>query len=223
MRVLLIYAHPLSDSYAATLRDTVMAALRAGSHTVDLCDLYQEGFDPVVSAQERRDYKNTSENTRAVSRHVDRLRQAEGVILVFPSWWYGMPAILKGYFDRVWVPGVALQVWAPGNSTVAQEHPDVRRRHHHGRSNVVHAHLHGESISKGLDAWIGEAARRATGRAILAHAFMEWKIRRLRSGQHLSSGSESASRAFKREPPKPDHASRDPLRRGRSRRLSPAA
>ena len=109
MRVLLIYAHPLSDSYAATLRDTVMAALRAGSHTVDLCDLYQEGFDPVVSAQERRDYKNTSENTRAVSRHVDRLRQAEGVILVFPSWWYGMPAILKGYFDRVWVPGVAFE------------------------------------------------------------------------------------------------------------------
>jgi putative NADPH-quinone reductase len=109
MRVLLIYAHPLSDSYAATLRDTVVAALRAGSHTVDLCDLYQEGFDPVLSAQERRDYRNTSENTRAVSRHVDRLRQAEGVVFVFPSWWYGMPAILKGYFDRVWVPGVAFE------------------------------------------------------------------------------------------------------------------
>src|ERR1700757_4223575 len=106
MRVLVIFAHPLGDSYAATLRNTVVAALKAGGQTVDLYDLYREGFDPVLSAQERRDYENTSENVRAVSRHVERLREAEGIILVFPSWWYGMPAILKGYFDRVWLPGV---------------------------------------------------------------------------------------------------------------------
>ena len=110
MRVLVIFAHPLSDSYAATLRDTVVAALKAGNHAVDLCDLYGEGFGPVLSAQERRDYENTSENARAVSHHVDRLREAEGVIVVFPSWWYGMPAILKGHFDRVWLPGVAFQL-----------------------------------------------------------------------------------------------------------------
>ena len=109
MRVLVIFAHPLGDSYAATLRDTVVAALEAGGHTVDLCDLYQEDFDPTLSAQEWRDYENTSENTRAVSRQVERLRQAEGIIFVFPSWWYGMPAILKGYFDRVWPPGVAFE------------------------------------------------------------------------------------------------------------------
>ena len=109
MRVLVIFAHPLGDSYAATLRDTVVAALEAGGHTVDLCNLYQEDFDPILSAQEWRDYENTSENTRAVSRQVERLRQAEGIIFVFPSWWYGMPAILKGYFDRVWLPGIAFE------------------------------------------------------------------------------------------------------------------
>jgi NAD(P)H dehydrogenase (quinone) len=109
VRVLVIFAHPLGDSYAATLRDTVVAALEAGAHSVDLCDLYQEDFDPILSAQEWRDYENTSENTRAVSRHVERLRHAEGIIFVFPSWWYGMPAILKGYFDRVWLPGVAFE------------------------------------------------------------------------------------------------------------------
>src|SRR5262245_56670373 len=107
MRVLVIFAHPLSDSYAAALRDTVVDALRGSAHMVDLCDLYREGFDPVLSAQEWRDYRNTSDNIRAVSNHVERLRHAEGVIFVFPSWWYGMPAILKGYFDRVWLPGVA--------------------------------------------------------------------------------------------------------------------
>lgn len=105
----MIFAHPRSDSYAAALRDTVVEALEGNAHTVDLCDLYKEGFDPVLSAQEHRDYRNTSDNIRAVSKHVERLRQAEGFIFVFPSWWYGMPAILKGYFDRVWLPGVAFE------------------------------------------------------------------------------------------------------------------
>ena len=107
MRVLVIFAHPIADSYAAALRDTVVGGLEAGDHVVDLCDLYKESFEPNLSEHERRVYRDTSINTETVSGHVQRLRQAEGVIFVFPSWWYGMPAILKGYFDRVWLPGVA--------------------------------------------------------------------------------------------------------------------
>ena len=113
MRILVIFAHPLEDSFAGKLRDVVVETLRAGGHVVDLCDLYKESFDPVMTARERRDYRDTSTNIEAVSGHVQRLRQAEGVLLVFPSWWYGMPAILKGYFDRVWLPGVAFE-FGPG-------------------------------------------------------------------------------------------------------------
>jgi NAD(P)H dehydrogenase (quinone) len=109
MRVLVIFAHPLEDSYAAALRDVVVATLSKVGHQVDLCDLYRESFDPVMSARERSAYKDTVNNVEAVSDHVQRLRQAEGVVFVFPSWWYGMPAILKGYFDRVWLPGVAFE------------------------------------------------------------------------------------------------------------------
>jgi putative NADPH-quinone reductase len=107
VRVLVVYAHPVEDSFAATLRDTVVAALREGGHEVDLADLYAEGFDPVLSRQERIDYRTVPENRASVATYVARLERAEGVILVFPSWWYGMPAILKGWFDRVWLPGVA--------------------------------------------------------------------------------------------------------------------
>lgn len=109
MRILVVYAHPLDDSYAAALRDIVVAALQGSGHAVDLCDLHKEAFDPVLSAHERRVYADTSANVERVARHVQRLREAEGVIFVFPSWWYGMPAILKGYFDRVWLPGVAFE------------------------------------------------------------------------------------------------------------------
>jgi len=109
MHILIVFAHPLDDSYGAALRDIIVETLKARGHVVDLCELYKEQFDPVLSAQEQRIYKDTSANFKAVSDHVQRLRQSEGVIFVFPSWWYGMPAILKGYFDRVWLPGVAFE------------------------------------------------------------------------------------------------------------------
>jgi putative NADPH-quinone reductase len=113
LKILLLYAHPVASSYAAALRDCAALALREAGHEVDLCDLNAERFDAVLSAQERSLYRQFPDNASGVSEHVARLRAAEGVVLVFPTWWYGMPAILKGYFDRVWVPGVAFD-FGPG-------------------------------------------------------------------------------------------------------------
>ena len=107
MRVLVIYAHPLADSFAAALHQRVLAALKRGGHEVDDCDLYALGFDPVLSAAERASYNGPSPDLSGVASHVARLRAAEALVLCFPTWWYGMPAILKGWFDRVWVTGVA--------------------------------------------------------------------------------------------------------------------
>jgi NAD(P)H dehydrogenase (quinone) len=107
MRVLVVYAHPLADSFAAALHNAILAALRRGGHEVDDCDLYAEGFDPVLTAAERRAYNSPSPDLSGVADHVARLRAAEALVLCFPTWWYGMPAILKGYFDRVWAKDVA--------------------------------------------------------------------------------------------------------------------
>ena len=107
MRVLVVYAHPLSDSFAAALRDTVVQRLHAAGHEVDHCDLYAESFDPVLTPAERRAYNTSHPDLSAVDTHVARLRAAEALVLCFPTWWYGMPAILKGWFDRVWASGVA--------------------------------------------------------------------------------------------------------------------
>jgi NAD(P)H dehydrogenase (quinone) len=107
MKVLVVFAHPVEDSFAAALRNSVVAGLTSAGHTVDLCDLYREDFDPRLSSSERLVYREPPANQAGVADHVRRLQQADGIIFVFPSWWYGMPAILKGYFDRVWLPGVA--------------------------------------------------------------------------------------------------------------------
>ena len=114
MHVLVIYCHPVTKSFAAAAHTTVLEALAAAGHEVTDVDLYAEGFDPVMSRQDRLDYLNTARNIRPVRKYDDQLAWAEAVVLVYPAWWYGMPAMLKGYFDRVWLPGVAFDVTPEG-------------------------------------------------------------------------------------------------------------
>jgi len=110
MKVLVLFAHPCGESLGAALHKGVVETLRRRGHEVDDCDLYAEGFDPVLSADERRGYHDTASNTLPVADHVVRLRWAEALVLVFPVWNYGFPAILKGYFDRVFLPGVSFDL-----------------------------------------------------------------------------------------------------------------
>ncbi len=107
MRYLVVYAHPLEDSFHAALHRRIVTTLTDAGHDVDDCDLYAEGFQPVLSADERRAYHDADANNGFAGRDIERLRRCQGLVLVFPTWWFGMPAILKGWFDRVWLPGVA--------------------------------------------------------------------------------------------------------------------
>jgi len=106
MRCLVVYAHPVEDSYCAALRDRAMRSLSEAGHEVRLIDLYAEGFDPVLSRAERLAYHTPGDNERTVRRHIERIKWAEALVFVYPTWWYGLPAMLKGWFDRVWVPYV---------------------------------------------------------------------------------------------------------------------
>ena len=110
MRVLVLYAHPDPGSYAAALHRTAVEALRRAGHEVDDCDLYDEGFDPVLSREERLAYHDVPRNREPVAEYVRRLENADGLVLMFPVWNFGFPAILKGYFDRVFLPGVSFEL-----------------------------------------------------------------------------------------------------------------
>jgi NAD(P)H dehydrogenase (quinone) len=105
----------VEGSFCSKLRDTARVALQQGGHQVHLTDLYAEEFSPALTKQERLNYEAAGANITDVRTYVERLQLAEGLVLVFPTWWYGMPAILKGYFDRVWVPGVAFELDARGS------------------------------------------------------------------------------------------------------------
>jgi NAD(P)H dehydrogenase (quinone) len=110
MRAMVVFVHPCDDSFSAALHATVVDTLRGRGWQVDDCDLYAEGFQPVLTAAERRGYHDTATNTGPVQAYVDRLRAVEALVLVFPVWNFGFPAMLKGFFDRVFLPGVAFRL-----------------------------------------------------------------------------------------------------------------
>ncbi|MDM0042445.1 NAD(P)H-dependent oxidoreductase [Variovorax sp. J22G21] len=113
MRVLVVYCHPVETSFHAALHQEVLKNLRAGGHEVDDCDLYAEGFNPVMSREERLGYHDVPANRTPVQGYIDRLQWAEGIVFCFPTWCFGLPAMLKGYFDRLLMPGVAFDISDP--------------------------------------------------------------------------------------------------------------
>jgi putative NADPH-quinone reductase len=110
LRYLVLFAHPNPESFSAALHRTVVETLRRNGHEVDDCDLYAERFDPVLSYEERIGYLAIPDNRKPVEEYVRRLERAEGLILVFPVWNFGFPAILKGFLDRVFLPGVSFRL-----------------------------------------------------------------------------------------------------------------
>jgi len=110
MRIFVLYAHPVEDSFNAAVHTAAVETLKAAGHEADDCDLYAEGFDPVLTRAERQGYHDTSTNRGPVADHVDRLLRADALVLIYPVWNMGFPAILKGYFDRVFLPGVSFDL-----------------------------------------------------------------------------------------------------------------
>jgi putative NADPH-quinone reductase len=132
MRILLVYCHPVPESFCASIRDTAVRALEQNGHEVDLLDLYAEGFDPVMPADERRHYNEMKLADHPFPAHAKRLQAAEGLLFVYPTWWYGLPAMLKGWLDRVWTPesDVSHPRWSRPDRTADDAYQSARRDHH---------------------------------------------------------------------------------------------
>lgn len=111
MTCLIVLCHPVPDSLSRHLGAEAESAARGNGWQVEVLDLMAIGFDPVMQAAERRGYYPGADVApgMALDDLSAQLRRAEILILVFPTWWFGFPAILKGWFDRVWRPGIAFE------------------------------------------------------------------------------------------------------------------
>ena len=111
MRALLVICHPVPDSLNRHLAQVAHDAAVAAGAEVEVLDLPAIDFDPRLRAEERAGYYADAADLSdpALVPLARQLQQAELLILVFPTWWFGFPAILKGWFDRVWRPGIAFE------------------------------------------------------------------------------------------------------------------
>jgi NAD(P)H dehydrogenase (quinone) len=104
MKILVILGHPDPESFNYALFERVVEALKKIGHSVISHDLYGEGFDPILPSIEIPDDAPLDD---AIERHCSELRDADGIVVVHPNWWGQPPAVLKGWIDRVFRPGVA--------------------------------------------------------------------------------------------------------------------
>lgn len=163
-RVLLVYAHPLEQSLVAAARDRALAGLRAGGHEVRITDLYAEGFVPELSAWERQHHLDPPVDkypaVPELERHAGDLAWCDTLLLVYPTWWSGQPAMLKGWIDRVWLSGVVYEL-PPGGTRIRPLLHNVRR--------LVVVTTHGSP--KWINAVQGEGGKRVVfrGLRVLCH------------------------------------------------------
>lgn len=106
MRVLVVLAHPRSNSFNHAIGEAAVHVLEAEGHQVAFHDLYAEGFDPILGWKE---IPKGSQIDGTIAMHCRDLVEAEGIIVVHPNWWGMPPAMLKGWVDRVIRPGVAYE------------------------------------------------------------------------------------------------------------------
>jgi NAD(P)H dehydrogenase (quinone) len=168
MRVLYVYCHPLAESFHAGIKGEAVAALERAGHEVDLCDLYEEGFDPVLSAHGRRTYHDESINQSGLEGYVERLRSAQGLVVQFPTWCFGPPAMLKGFFDRLFMPGVAFDISDPANVRPLLQHI----------TKVIGVSTYGRPWTRAL--LVGDPPRKIVKR------YLRWFVARTASVQYLA-------------------------------------
>ncbi len=162
MKTLLVHCHPLEDSYVAELRRRALAGLHRAGHEVREIDLYADGFQPELTRDEHRNYldlheRRTRDDAPLEIAYVEALRWCEALVLVYPTWWSGQPAMLKGWFDRILVRGVAFEL-PDGGNRVRPLLTNIRR--------LVVITSHGSA--KWVNAVEGEGGKRVVSRAIRA-------------------------------------------------------
>jgi putative NADPH-quinone reductase len=155
-RALVVHCHPLTEGLIPGARDRVLAGLGASEAESRLNDLYADGFVPELSRAEKEAHLRPGA-APDVERYVEDLLWCSTLVLVYPTWWSGQPAMLKGWMDRVWASGVAWDL-PEGANKLRPALLNVRR--------LVAVTTHGSS--KWINAFQGEGGKRTMTRSLRA-------------------------------------------------------
>jgi putative NADPH-quinone reductase len=155
VKAYVVYCHPDPDSFTSVVRDRSIAALQLAGHDVRVSDLYAEGFEPAMTLEEVRDHLGPPERKPGVAGYCDNLRWCDALVLIYPTWWSGQPAMLKGWLDRVLIRGVAWEL-PDGATRISRRLTNVR--------TLIAVTTHGSS--RLINLLEGETGRHVVGKAV---------------------------------------------------------
>lgn len=166
MRSLVVWAHPRPESFSKAALDTTVGALQRAGHHVDVIDLYGSCYRSTMSEREWLAYRDLRADPDEVSAaHIALVRAAEQLVFVYPTWWFGVPAALKGWLERTMVPGVAFDLDQQGRV----------------RGGLVALRRIVGVATYGSAPWyvhlIGDAGRRTLARTLRMSAPKPWRVR----------------------------------------------
>ncbi len=104
MKILTVLGHPDPNSFNHAIASVVCQSLRDNGHNIIFHDLYAEKFDPILTKEE---IPADGYIPESIARHCAELQSADGIVIVHPNWWGQPPAVMKGWIDRVFRPGIA--------------------------------------------------------------------------------------------------------------------
>jgi putative NADPH-quinone reductase len=183
MRALVVYCHPKETSFTAAVRDVVLDKLAQAGAETRVIDLYGQGFTPVLTAPEWDGYEDAPGNRAPVGADVQALQWCDTLIFVYPTWWYGLPAMLKGWLDRVMLPDVAFLMPDAENANI--------------RPGLTHVTRLGVFTTCGASWWLTQVIGSPGKRTILrgVRAICAKRCKTAFAAHYLMDSSTDASRA----------------------------
>jgi NAD(P)H dehydrogenase (quinone) len=168
MRILIVLAHPKPDSFNAAVCAALCRGLQAAEHEIDVADLYAEGFNPVLHGAELGtvDHARLPRDVKCYQR---RIRKADALAFVFPVWWFGAPAILKGFVDRVLSEGFAFRIESTGKVSGLLGHKKALVISTAGASAALYKRY---QFGRPLEKTLGEWTLKMCGVRSVRHVFL---------------------------------------------------
>lgn len=126
MRALIVFCHPSPESYSAAICKKVATSLEACGAEVRTLDLYERGFQPILTRQEWETHTDTTQNAEKVASEVPHIAWCDAMIFIYPTWWYGPPAMMKGWIEKAMVAGVAFHMPGEADANIRRGLDNVR-------------------------------------------------------------------------------------------------
>lgn len=107
MKVVIVFNHPYDGSYCNAILQSVTKGLTKANHQIDLIHLDKDNFNPVMTSADLKGFRDKKSSDPKVIEYSNRIKEADHLVFIFPIWWELMPALTKGFVDKVIFPGVA--------------------------------------------------------------------------------------------------------------------